>query len=252
MRQLKLIGIGTGNPDHITVQAINALKQADVVFLTDKGAQTAELLAARREICRRYADPRACRMVEIEDPQRDRGPGDYLQAVGGWHRQRAQRYEQLLQEHLSEDACGAFLIWGDPGLYDSTLRIVQEVAARQAVPFEYEVIPGISSLQALCARHRIALNQVGQPLQITTGRRLKAGMPATDTVVMLDGECAFTTLADPDLDIYWGACLGLPGEILLAGPLNELSGEIQQRRERARSQRGWIMDTYLLRRRPGP
>ena len=51
-------------------------------------------------------------------------------------------------------------MWGDPSLYDSTLRIIERIIARGRVVFEYEVIPGISSIQALVGReliHSIAL-----------------------------------------------------------------------------------------------
>jgi precorrin-6A synthase len=252
MRTLKLIGIGAGNPDYITVQAINALKQVDVVFLTDKGAETADLMAVRREICERYITPRPYRVVEIQDPKRDRSPVDYSRAVAAWHRQRADLYERLVRENLSEKQCGAFLIWGDPGLYDSALRIVDEIARRKSVEFEYDVIPGISSIQALAARHRIPLNRVGQPLHITTGRKLAENTPGTDVAVLLDGGCAFKAIASEGLDIYWGAYLGTPDEILLRGPLSEVGEEIERVRTHARHQKGWIMDAYLLRKREGP
>lgn len=54
MRQLKLIGIGAGNPDYITLQAINALRQVDVIFVTNKREDTAELSRFRRQVCERH------------------------------------------------------------------------------------------------------------------------------------------------------------------------------------------------------
>jgi len=250
MRKLKLIGIGAGNPDYITLQAVNALTQVDVVFVTDKGAGTSDLVRARSEVCERHMRTKPYRIVEIQDPERDRGNSEYRTAVTVWHEKRAALYEQVIREQLSDDECGAFLVWGDPSLYDSTLRIVDQVAARGTVDFECEIIPGISSIQALAARHKIALNRIGEPVHITTGRRLsdESGID-TDVVVMLDGECAFKALADEDIDIYWGAYLGTPDEILLSGKLRELSVQIEQVRAQARQRKGWIMDTYLLRKR---
>jgi precorrin-6A synthase len=251
MRRLKLIGIGAGNPDYITMQAINALRQVDVVFVIDKGEDTADLLRARREICERYMQAKPYRIIEIQDPERDRNPAAYRSAVTVWHERRAALYSQVIREQLSDDECGAFLIWGDPSLYDSTLRIIDQVAALRTVDFEWEVIPGITSIQALAARHRISLNEIGEPIHITTGRRLIDEQPAngTSVLVLLDGHCAFKALASDDIDIYWGAYLGTPDEILLSGGLGELSGRIEQLRAQARNQKGWIMDTYLLRKR---
>ncbi len=252
MRKILIIGIGAGHPEQITIQAINALNRADVLFITDKGADKDDLARFRREIVARYAPNRRFRTVRIPDPERDRHPADYDAAVGTWHEQRAALYETLFAEHLHEKECGAFLAWGDPSLYDSTIRVVEQIAARGTVELEYEVIPGITSIQALTACHRIPLNQVGAPVQITTGRRLAANPPTVDTVVMLDGECAFNTVTDDDVEIYWGAYLGTPDEILLSGKLRDTSATIQQTRDAARQRKGWIMDTYLLRKPAAP
>jgi precorrin-6A synthase len=251
MRRLKLIGIGAGNPDYITVQAINALREVDVVFVMDKGDDTTDLLRARKEVCDRYMRAKPHRIIEIRDPERDRTPAAYRSEVAAWHEKRAALYEQVIREQLSDDECGAFLVWGDPSLYDSTLRIIDQVSARRTVDFEWEIIPGITSIQALAARHRIALNEIGESIRITTGRRLVDEQPAVgiNVLVLLDGNCAFKTVTNDDVEIYWGAYLGTPDEILLSGRLSELSEQIEHVRAHARHQKGWIMDTYLLRKR---
>ena len=249
MRKILIIGIGAGNPEHLTLQAVNALQQVDVFFVTDKGHGKEDLTSLRTQICARYIREPRYRTVEIQDPARDRHSPRYESAVQTWHEQRAALYETLLRDRLGENECGAFLVWGDPGLYDSTLRIIGQIASRATLSFEYEVIPGISSVQALAARHRIALNQIGAPVQITTGRRLAESphLEASDVVVMLDGGCAFRHVSDRQVEIYWGAYLGTPAEILLSGKLSELAPTIERVRAEARSRHGWIMDTYLLR-----
>ncbi len=109
-------------------------------------------------------------------------------------------------------------MWGDPSLYDSTLRIIDHVIQRANVKFEYEVIPGITSVQALAARHKIVLNGVGESVCITTGRQIAGtGVPRDmeNVVVMLDGTNSYKNLVDQDLEIYWGAYVGTDKEILL-------------------------------------
>jgi precorrin-6A synthase len=252
MRRLLIIGIGAGDPDYMTVQAIRALGQVDVFFAADKGAEKEDLAGLRTQICERFIEHRRYRSVRFADPQRGSGASAnaYRASVDAWHGEREAIYERLLREELREGETGAFLAWGDPSLYDSTLRIVDRIRTRGALQLECEVIPGISSVQALCARHGIALSRIGESVQITTGRQLAAGLPVREgsVVVMLDGECAFKTCAEPDLEIYWGAYLGTPDEILIAGPLREVMDQIETTRRRARAQKGWIMDTYLLRR----
>ena len=66
---------------------------------------------------------------------------------------------------------------------------------------------------------------------------------------MLDRGTAFTSV-DPDLHIYWGAYLGTPDELLVSGRVGDVAGEIARLRAEARAAKGWIMDTYLLRRDP--
>jgi precorrin-6A synthase len=248
MRRLSVIGIGAGNPDHITMQAIKALRDLDVVFLIDKGDDKDSLAALRKDLCARYIENPACRFVIAKDPERDRAPVDYQAAVSAWHAQRTSIYERMIREELGETQHGAFLVWGDPSLYDSTLRILDQVAEMRTVAFDLDVIPGITSIQALAARHRIPLNRVGGDIHITTGRQLAKGMPGDNVVVMLDGDCAFKTVKD-DVNIYWGAYVGTPDEILMSGPLRERGPEIEKIRSEARARHGWIMDTYLLRRR---
>jgi precorrin-6A synthase len=250
VRKIFAIGMGTGNPDHLTVQAIGALRGVDVVFLVDKGKERADLSRIRREICERYIENAAYRLVELKDSARDPQAASYAQGVEQWHERRLIEYERAIAEELAEDACAAILVWGDPSLYDSTLRLLELMTRRARVAFEYEVIPGISSPQVLAARHKIALHRVAGAVHITTGRRLAAGLPAEaeDVVVMLDGECAFRNLGEPDLEIYWGAYLGTEHELLIAGPLESCKAEIERVRSAARAEHGWIMDTYLIRR----
>jgi precorrin-6A synthase len=251
MRKLYLIGIGAGNPEYITVQAIKALNAVDVFFFMDKGEAKQDLVALRKEICERYIENRSYRVVEAEDPVRDPTISDYTTRVELWHRQRALIYEEMIAQELEEDQCGAFLVWGDPSLYDSTLRIIDKITAGGRLRFEFDVIPGITSIQALAARHKITLNGIGESIVITTGRQLSAGLSGAErTIVMLDGQCSFNNVLDEELDIFWGAYLGMGEEILLSGKLSEIASRIEEVRHERRERKGWIMDTYLLSR-PG-
>ena len=249
MRHLYIIGIGSGNVEHITVQAIDRLNRADVVFIPTKGEAKTALADIRREICARYITRADLRIVEYAVPTRRAAGQSYGDSVDEWHAQLSEAHEALFSDHVSPDGAAAFLVWGDPSLYDSTIRIAERVRARGRVAFDYEVVPGITSVQALTASHRIPLNLVGKPVQITTGRRLAESFPglAETAVVMLDGEQAFSRIDDPDVHIYWGAYLGTPDEIIIAGRLADVRDRILDTRAQARARHGWIMDIYLLR-----
>jgi precorrin-6A synthase len=250
MKKILIIGIGAGDPDYITMQAVTALNETDVFFLMDKGEEKATLIELRREICRRYIKGDKHRFVDAASPAWTRNGPDYQATIDGLNRDKQAVFEHLIAEELREGECGAFLVWGDPMLYDSTIRIVAAIAAESDPPLEYRVIPGISSVQALAARHRIPLNRIGRSVEITTGRRLAKGWPdgADSVVVMLDAEDSYRRFADRDIDIYWGAYVGTPDEILIAGKLKDVAEEIRRTRAAAREAHGWIMDSYLMRR----
>ncbi|WP_214405047.1 precorrin-6A synthase (deacetylating) [Pseudonocardia lacus] len=248
-RTVLVIGIGAGDPEHLTLQAAAAIGRAEVFFEIDKGI--ADLAGLRATLLARHARPDH-RVVTAPEIPRERDPADYRAEVADWQAARAGAYAAMITAALPPGAVGAFLVWGDPALYDGTLRLLQGVASRTDPPLHVESIPGISSVQALAAAHGLILNRVGEPVLVTTGRRLaERGMPrdVPDVVVMLDGRTAFADLPDTDLDIYWGAYLGTPRQVLVAGDLRAVADEIVAVRAAARAEAGWIMDTYLLRRR---
>ncbi len=247
--KLTLIGIGVGDPRHLTLEAVAALGQVDVFFVVDKGPDRAELTELRTRILAIHRPDGAYRTVVIRDAERDRAPAGYRAEVEAWHAKRAALWADAIEANLGEGEHGGFLVWGEPALYDSTLRILETVQQERGVVFSLDVVPGISSIQLLAARHRIPLNRVGQAVHVTTGRALRSGdVPDHgDIVVMLDGVCSFASV-DFEADIYWGAYLGSPDEVLVSGRLADVSATIQRVRSEARARHGWIMDTYLLRR----
>lgn len=249
MIALSLVGIGTGNPRHLTLQAIEALNTADLILIPTKGAAKDDLAGLRRRICADMVTAPAVRIAEFALPERDPAIPDYAARVAAWHDDIAAIWADQIRTHIGATGRVAFLVWGDPSLYDSTLRIADRVA--QAMPLQITVIPGITAVQALTAGHAIALNRINAPVIITTGRQIRDhGWPAgaDSVVVMLDGECSFQTLEQTGLHIWWSAYAGMAEEITLSGPLPGIADQIVETRAKARAAHGWIMDIYLLRR----
>jgi len=219
------------------------MRACDVILLPRKGPGKDDLAEIRRSILQTHAPDTA--IVEFQMPVRD-AKTDYASAVEDWHDQIALAWRDALPDNI--DHVG-LLVWGDPSLYDSTLRI----AARFDPVPETDVVPGITSLQVLTAAHAIPLNDVNAPVLITTGRNIRDhGWPngADRVAVMLDGECSFQNLDPKGLFIWWGAFLGMTNQLLMSGPLTDLGPQIVKQRAQARSSHGWIMDTYLLARVP--
>ena len=263
MKKVLVIGIGVGDPEQLTVQAVQALNRVDVFFVMDKGPAKTKLRALREEILRRHVNGRAYRIAEAPSPPRDPAPAgyrlsvaDYRSSVDELNQAKQAVFEKLIAE-VKDGETGAFLVWGDPMLYDSTIRNL-DALQEAGLGFDHEVIPGITAIQALAAAHKIPLNRIAEAVTITTGRRLASGFPPgiDSVVVLLDGEDTFRRFADfkvhGDVDIYWGAYLGTPDQILIAGKVKDVADEIHRRRSEARRANGWIMDTYLLRRTTTP
>ena len=250
MKKILIIGIGAGNPDYVTMQAVNALNQVDVFFIMDKGPSKTKLIELRKEICRRYIRGNDHRFVDATSPVWARDAEDYLATVDNLNRDKQALFERLITEEMTDGECGAFLVWGDPTLYDSTIRIIEIIANSGRHQLDFEVIPGISSVQALAARHKTTLNRIGRSIEITTGRKMAEGFPENidSVVVMLDAEDTYKQFADQDIDIYWGAYVGTPDEILVSGKLKDVAQDIERARADARRANGWIMDSYLMRR----
>jgi precorrin-6A synthase len=249
MKRILIIGIGAGDPDYITVQAVKALNRVDVFFLMDKGPAKVKLRALREEICRQHIKNHPHRFVEAPSPPRDTAPADYRASVDELNEAKQAVFEAMIQREMKDGETAGILVWGDPMLYDSTIRNIKAIAGNGRHVISFEVIPGITAVQALAARHGIPLNRIAEPVLLTTGRKIADGFPEgiDSAAVLLDGEDTFRRFADQDMEIYWGAYLGTPDEILISGKLKDVAGEIHRRRAEARQKNGWIMDTYLIR-----
>ncbi|MEM6887330.1 MAG: precorrin-6A synthase (deacetylating) [Pseudomonadota bacterium] len=246
MIELILIGIGSGNPAHLTGAARQAMADADLILIPFKGAEKADLAGLRQilvdEVCGPGTD-----VAYISMPLRDPDL-PYLDGVGAWHDAIARLWSQQIAGHATARQV-ALLVWGDPSLYDSTLRIADRLLPKP----QLHVIPGLTAVQLLTAAHGITLNTLGGEVLITTGRQLsQRGWPdrGDTVVVMLDGSCAFSKLVADGLHIWWGAYLGMRQQCLIQGPLVEVSGSIVSQRRAAKANHGWIMDTYILRKVP--
>lgn len=260
-RMVSLIGIGAGDPAHLTVEAVEALRGAAFALVTVKrGAGVVghdPLAGARRAILERYAPDLP--VIEVLDPERDRSAAatattaGYEDVVVDWHEARAAAWEAALADGWASHGdhgvgTAALLVWGDPAFYDSTIRVVEKVLARGELDFDWDVLPGISALQLLAARHRIVLHEVGQPITVTTARRLGEAVAsgADNVLVMLTARLDLTGL--DHWQVWWGANLGTDSEALVAGRVGDVREELDRTRAAVKERAGWVMDVYLLRR----
>ena len=124
-------------------------------------------------------------------------------------------------------------------------------SGRSRLPLRVTVIPGVSAPQVLAAAHRIPLNRTDGSVSFVSGPRLlKDFDPALgDVVVLNDTELACRGLVAefPEIEVFWGAYLGTPDQVLANGPLGQVIDDLLRLREQLVAHHGWIQDTYLLR-----
>ena len=254
-RRVRIIGVGPGDPDQVTLEAVRARRDVAFFVVTDKsgrGGMPDPLVNARERLLDRHLQEPPV-IVRVDDPERERRPDrtatqdEYDAAVARWHEERQTAYEEAL---LSREGDAGFLVWGDPAFYDSTIRILQSLQERGRMDLELDVVPGISSIQLLAARHRIVLHEVGQALHVTSARRLHEALAQGQDhiVVMLNRVIELEGLDLSDWTIWWGANLGTATEELVAGRVGDVLPAIHEARERVRAEAGWVMDIFLLRR----
>jgi precorrin-6A synthase len=251
MKRIILIGIGPGDAKYLTLGAIAAMNRAHAFFLFDKeGRGKDELARTRRAMLRKFVKNRRYRIVSAPTPPRARRAGAraYARAVADWRGRKGAEMAGLIERDLNDGETGALLVWGDPALYDGSIDMLEDLK-RGGVKFEFEVVPGISAVQALAAKHKVALNRAGESVLITTGRKLGAmkRIPAPNVVVLLDQESALKKFPDRNAELYWGAYLGMKDEMLLKGRLKDVLHKYARTRRARAKKKGWIMDTYLLR-----
>ena len=97
MRRLYVIGIGVGDPEHLTLQAVAAMNRVDVFFTIDKGDATSDLAALRTELLARHV-ARPHRVVAAPEVPRDRDPIAYLATATDWQARREALYEELIDD----------------------------------------------------------------------------------------------------------------------------------------------------------
>ncbi|WP_374967682.1 GNAT family N-acetyltransferase [Terrabacter sp. BE26] len=242
MERLRVIGLGTGDPRHVTAEAARALATVDVLLVEETGTGApASLAAARGAVCDALipADHRY-RVVDVPTVS---DPGARVDA-----------YALALDALGSEETTVGLPVWGDPALEGAAIGVVEALVERYAergVDVDHDVVAGISAPQLLAARHRIGLGHAGAPVHLTSGSRLVDEYePALgDVVVSLDPDLACAGLADafPDLELFWGAYLGTPDEQLVHGLLADVLEDVRQVRAEGIQRHGWVLDTYLLR-----
>lgn len=211
------VGVGPGDPEHLTLKALAALERADRVFVpeTDVGPTPGR---AERIVAPHVA---ADRIERLTFAMRD-GP----RRAGSWDRAGA-----AIAAVVEAGGTAAFATIGDPSLY-STFAYVAQTVRELAPGGAIEAVPGITALQDLAARSGTVLAEGDERLALVPAPagadRLRAALDDYDCVVVykggreLEGVLDAVRAAGRIDDAVYGEQLGLDDERI--GPAGERDG----------------------------
>ena len=149
---VSFVGSGPGDPELLTVKAVNRLKAADAVLFDDLSAgpildharSTADLVAVGKRAGR-------------PSPKQD-------------------HVSRLLVDYAQTGARVVRLKSGDPGIFG---RLEEEITALRAAGIGFEIIPGVTSASAAAAAAGIPLTRrlESRRVQFVTGHDVTGGLP---------------------------------------------------------------------------
>jgi precorrin-2/cobalt-factor-2 C20-methyltransferase len=202
------VGVGPGDPEHLTLKALRTLREADRVFVPETNARPG--VAGRAEVIVAEHVP-AERIERVRFAMGDDGArARHWNAAG-----------EAIAAVARAGGTAAFATIGDPNLYSTFTYVAQTVRALVA-GVEVRTVPGITAMQDLAARSGTVLAEGSEPLTLfpyTAGDgRLRGALHTGDTVVVYKGGRHLPDVLDAVRDAgrlddsVYGEQLGLAGE----------------------------------------
>ena len=202
------VGVGPGDPEHLTLKALRALQEADRVFVPETSARRG--VAGRAEVIVAEHVP-AERIERVHFAMGDDGARQAKWNAAG----------QAIAAVVRAGGTAVFATIGDPNLY-STFTYVAHTVRGLVAGVEVRTVPGITAMQDLAARSGTVLAEGSEPLTLfpyTAGDEpLRGALGRGETVVVYKGGRHLPDVLDAVRDAgrldesVYGEQLGLAGQ----------------------------------------
>ncbi|MEU7314463.1 precorrin-2 C(20)-methyltransferase [Streptomyces sp. NPDC007083] len=173
------VGLGPGDPALMTVRAVEAIAEADVVaYHSARHGRSIARSIAERHLRADHVEEALVYPVTTESTDH---PGGYRGALEDFYTEASAR----LAVHLDAGRTVAVLAEGDPFFYGSYMHMHKRLAHR----YPTEVVPGVTSVSAAAARLGTPLSEAEEALTVLPGtlpeEELTARLASSDAVAVM-------------------------------------------------------------------
>jgi precorrin-2/cobalt-factor-2 C20-methyltransferase len=221
--KLFCVGCGPGDPDLLTVRAVNLIKSAEVIFApTAREGKPSIALS----VVEKYID-RSAKTVSLIFPMvKDR------ESLKDYWKRNAEEIAGVVRSGKNV----IYLTVGDPALYSTWIYIHRELK-RNHKDVDIEIVPGITSIFAIAAKAKISLAEGEETVAVVPAcydmDRVRRTANACDTVIFLKDGRYFDSVVDmlgeagfpDDATIAIAQDVSDEGEILEVKKLSDLRGK---------------------------
>jgi precorrin-2/cobalt-factor-2 C20-methyltransferase len=184
--KLFCVGCGPGDPELLTIKALNLIKEADVIFVpTSKSDKPSIALSIVSQFINKTT-----KIVNLVFPM----VKDKNSLKEYWKKNTLE-----ISEMVRTGKKTLYLTVGDPSLYSTWIYIHRELKNNHK-DIEVEIIPGITSIFAFAAESKISLVEGDEHLSVVPAcydlDKVKNTVKSSDTIVFLKDGRYFDNVID--------------------------------------------------------
>ena len=219
--KLYCIGCGPGDPDLLTLKAINLIKNADIIYTpTAREGKPSVALSIVEKFINKGTEVHQLIFPMVKD---------FSKLKENWKNNALE-----ITNSIRDGKKTVYLTVGDPSLYSTWIYIYKELIEKHK-DIEVEIVPGITSIFSFSAEIKTPIGEGEEIIGIVPAcydlERLKIAAKCCDTLIFLKDGRYFNSVIDTlitsgfpeDSDIYIAQDVSTSGETLQNRKLSDLA-----------------------------